>query len=168
MNRDLFSFGQRDNNNDDDLTNKFKLSIIFLCVLAALRIFNLDILWTLSDLISAAVVYFTYTSKSGLMAIFCLVNGIIGIIYSIIKGVSDYSAASKAGGIKYFFVVTVIFLALFVYSFLTYYSYKAFKEYKRDFGGQEQNNAPSSTYGSTNQDVQGNFKAFSGKGYTFA
>jgi hypothetical protein len=166
MNQDYNN--NKETQQDEDLTNKFKLSIIFLVTLSALRVFNLDILWTLSDLISAAVVYFTFTSKSGLMAIFCLVNGIIGIIYSVIKGVNDYKASVNSSGLKFFYMISVIFFALFTYTFLSIYSYKAYKLYKKDFGGQEQSNTPSSNYGALSQESQPTFKPFSGKGYSLA
>ncbi len=165
MNRDIENSSEKLSQDEEDISHKFKLSITFLIVLATLRIFNLDLLWTFSDLISAAVIYFTLTSKSGLMAIFSLVNGIIGIIYSIIKGVNDYKASLNSSGIKFFYLIFVIFFSLFVYTFVSFYSYKAFKIYKRDFGSQSQNPA-SSSYGAIATDSKSNFKAFSGKGYT--
>ena len=156
-------------NEEENLLNKFKLCIGFLVVLAALRVFNLDILWSLSDLISAGVIYFTMTSKSGLMAIFCLINGAIGIIYSIIKGVNDYKNSANSSGIKFFYIIFVIFFSLFIYSYLTFISYKAYQLFKRDFGGnQNQNNSPSSNYGALNTESNSGFKAFSGKGYQLA
>ena len=164
MNRDLEN--DKHSTDEENLINKFKLCIGFLVILAALRVFNLDILWTLSDLISAAVIYFTMTSKSSLMAIFCIVNGGIGIIYSIIKGLNDYKASGNSSGIKFFYIIFVIFFSLYVYSYLTYISYKAYQLYKTDFGSnQNQNNIPSSNYGALSTETKYNFKAFSGKGY---
>lgn len=167
MNRDIENSSEKLSLNEEDLTHKFKLSITFLIVLASLRIFNLDFLWILSDLISAAVIYFTFTSKSGLMAIFSLVNGIIGIIYALIKGFNDYKLSLNSNGIKFFYLIFLIFYSLFVYSFVTYYSYKAINIYKRDFGTPSQN-APSSNYGAISTETKSNFKAFSGKGYTLS
>ena len=165
MNRDIENSSEKLSQEEEDVSYKFKLSIIFLVVLASLRLFNLDLLWSFSDLITAAVIYFTLTSKSGLMSIFCLVNGIIGIIYSIIKGVNDYKAALNSSGIRFFYLIFVIFFSLFVYTFVSFYSYKALKIYKRDFGSPSQN-TPSSSYGAIATETKSNFKAFSGKGYT--
>ena len=170
MNRDIESTQNKGNIDvEENICNKFKLCIVLLITLAALRVFNLDILWTLSDLITAAVIYFTYTSKSSLMAIFCLVNGIIGVIYSIIKGINDFKIASGQKGIKFFYVITVILLSFLVYTLISYFSYQAYKIYKKEEpSNQNSNNVPSANYGALNIETKNSYKAFSGKGYSIS
>jgi hypothetical protein len=48
-----------------------------------------------SDLITALIVYCCYNSKGKIMAIFCLINAVIGIIYTISIGSSDLNKLDK-------------------------------------------------------------------------
>jgi hypothetical protein len=74
---------------EEKISYNLRVTMYMLFFLAAFRILAAQYFWMLSDLLTALVVYCTYTSKSKMMAIFCIINGIMGIIYAITLGVMD-------------------------------------------------------------------------------
>lgn len=100
-----------------------------LCILAVLRLLLFDFLWMLSDLCSALIVYFAYTNRTSLMAIFSLVNGSIGLIYAIMKGVNDmYFMANYVQSTLFkFYLIFMFIFSVIVYSLVIINSYIAYK-----------------------------------------
>ena len=78
-------------NEEYRIAYKLKCCSMSLISLAILHLVLFDFFWILTDLCSALIVYFTYNNRTNLIAIFSLVNGIIGLIYSVIKGMYHIS-----------------------------------------------------------------------------
>jgi len=146
-----------------------------LIVLAFGRLFILDIFSMISDIITAFILYFTYTTKNNFMAIFSLLNGIIGILFTLAKGITDMAQLSKHTGFFRFMFIVVFIYALLVYILVIFYSYKAMGIYQ-DFMGQQQapqggprydSTAPSRNYGAVDvNNAPRNYVPFSGTGTT--
>ena len=144
---------------EEYIENRFKICILSLFLIASLRFVYLDILWSISDLISAFVIYYTFKSKSSLLAIFCLFNCAIGLIYSIAKAVNDYKLFFISKGFKFYLLIFVTFLAHFVYFYSAVISYKALKIYKKDYDiNQNQKTPPPANYGALHSEIKRNEK----------
>ena len=72
-------------------SDKLRMCMFMLFSLAIFRIFSLQFFGIMCDLITALIVYCTYTGKGKILAIFCLINAFLGIIYSIVMGSMDLS-----------------------------------------------------------------------------
>jgi hypothetical protein len=77
------------------VTEKLRICMYLIFSLAFLRIFSLQFYGLFSDLVAAAIVYCTYTGKGRIMAMFCLINAFLGIVYSIAIGSIDLSKLNK-------------------------------------------------------------------------
>lgn len=75
----------------EKISKKLKILMYCLFVLAVMRIASSQILWMISDLMSALIVYCTYSSKGKIMALFCLINSVMSALYAIIIGVEILS-----------------------------------------------------------------------------
>jgi hypothetical protein len=79
-------------NNDEEtskIINRLRISMYLLFLIAFLRLFCSQYWASISDLCTALIVYCTYKGKGQIMSIFCLINAILGIIYSISIGSMD-------------------------------------------------------------------------------
>ena len=166
----------RDNSNEDNLNTNdnpsktenicMRLRTLMYCLfaLAVIRICTSQLLWMITDLLSAAIVYCTYISKGKIMALFCFINGIMSALYAIIfsiaalndqgknnNGAKDNSANNKADTFKTDFtdnsmgrtptfslypalIVIAMIWALVVYALIAYYSYEGFKHFHDPIG----------------------------------
>ena len=82
------------------ITEKLRLFMYLLFLLAFLRIFSLQFYGLISDLIAGFIVYCTYISKGKIMAMFCLINAFMGIVYSIAIGSMDLAKLNKPQVVK--------------------------------------------------------------------
>jgi hypothetical protein len=97
---------------------------IMTLVLAVSRLFSLEIMTMIGELMTAFMIYFYSQSRNKCMAIFCMINGSIGLIYGILRIISTFPAM-KANWFSIY--STILFLislyALVVYSLICYYAY---------------------------------------------
>lgn len=102
------------------------------------------------------------------MAIFCMLNGGIGIIYAFIKIVQLYNIAKLNWFSFYHNILFLIGLyAIFVYLAICHLSYHGIIKYQMGFGSpQGQSTNYGTSYGSTNisEENKNKFTAFKGKG----
>ena len=153
---------------EHQVADKLKRCAKGLVILAILRFVLLDFLWLLSDLCSALIVYFAYTNRTSLMAIFSLVNGIIGLIYAILKGISDIHFIIRYvnSNLFAFFIVFIFIYSVLVYSLVIIYSYFAYKIFRPMFAVPNYQQIPQGEHRTiiiTNQGRQG-FIPFTGTG----
>ncbi len=143
--------------------------------LGLLRLASLDIMFLISDLLTALMVYFYATSKSKCMALFCMINGVIGIIYAIVKFFPAFNQCKEEWFTFYpTFLLLVSIYACFVYSLICVVAGLGLKDGEGSLGlpgiggaSSSQNASPSSNYGAVSQPASsGNYTAFSGKGHT--
>jgi len=107
------------------------------------------------------------------MAIFSLVNGIIGLIYSFVKGMSDIYFIQHYVNSNLFaiFLIFVFSYSVLVYSLVVFYSFWAYKHFPSSFGPPQYQQMPQNPNdGSTHyiavrtNNQRNNFTAFSGPG----
>jgi hypothetical protein len=116
---------------EETLTLRFKYCAVGLLILALLRLVIFELNWMISDIISAIIVYFTYTSKSGVIAICCMINAMISLSYSISKLFTDtyfllhFSHSTWFG----FFTIFLFFLSTTLYFLIMFFSYSAYQFY---------------------------------------
>jgi len=81
------------NNNDEEskIVEKLRICMYLLFVLSFFRLFCSQFYGLITDLIAGLIVYCTYTGKGRIMSLFCLINSILGVIYSISIGSMDIS-----------------------------------------------------------------------------
>jgi len=169
------------NSYEDKLEGHYKFSGILILVLSCLRLISLDFFNIISDLITVCMIYCAYMQKSKLMAIFCLVNGVIGTLFA---GVAFFRIISFLTGKFYTVIVFLIILyAMLCYLYLGIISYFAMTYYTRGCPCDQNNasnpnnfnsyNSSGERYGGINQPNQANqeetgtkFAAFTGKGVT--
>ncbi len=134
-------------------------------ILAVLRIISVDIMLLLSDLLTALMVYFYAQSRNKCMAIFCGINGAIGLIYAVIKFFSSWSLAKGAWFSFYQNILVLIAIyAIVTYSAMLYLAYLGINKYQMiPFPSMPQ--AETSNYGAVDTQ-KSNFVAFGGKGTT--
>jgi hypothetical protein len=134
-------------------------------ILAVLRIISLDIMLLVSDLLNALMVYFYSQSRNKCMAIFCGINGAIGIIYAFIKFFSFWSQAKAAWFSFYYSILVLVALyAIVVYSAMLYFAYIGYNKYQM-MSLTSMPQSESYSYGVI-ASQKSNFVAFSGKGTT--
>ena len=75
----------------EKISDKLKICIIMLFSLSIFRIFCFQFYAILGDLFTAFLIYCTISKKGRMIAVFCFVNAIIGVIYSIALGSMDIS-----------------------------------------------------------------------------
>jgi hypothetical protein len=160
-------------NQEETITKRLHMVCTMLIVLAFGRFFILDIFSMISDIITAFVIYFTYITRNNFMAVLSLLNGIIGILVTIAKGISDMNQLFMHTGFFRFMFILVFIYSIIVYFLVIFYSYKAMNIYKGfsgQMGGQPggnfYSNAPSSNYGAVNNNTRAGYVPFSGRGTT--
>jgi hypothetical protein len=132
-------------------------------ILGILRIFSLEIMLLLSDLLSALMIYFYARSRNKCMAIFCGINGVIGIIYAIIKFFSSWTVAKNNWfSLYYNFLVCITIYALLTYAAIIYFAYLGIKRY--EMMPLSMPSQQPSSYGAVDVPTKTNYVAFSGKG----
>lgn len=158
------------NENEEEYTMSKRLFVLAIMTasLGLLRLASLDFMMMLSDLLTALMIYFYACSRTKCMAIFCMINGVIGIIYAIMR-ISPSIAVSKGNWFNfYYFLLTLIaFYAFLVYAAICYYALVGILKYPMNFGlpaYPQQENGVSTNYGAISADTNNGFKAFSGKG----
>lgn len=168
--------GTIENSDEEKMNSRLKNLTYMTIVLGIARIVSLDIMLMISDLLTALMIYFYSQSKNKCMPIFCMINGVIGIIYALVKFFPAWSLA-KAHWFSFYqsLIVIIALYAIVVYSFICYLSYLGIVKYEMGFGfGSLQNYPQQSSYGvssnygaiSTGQNNDTKFAAFSGKGTT--
>src|SRR5688572_2863828 len=115
----MFNLNNNNQSSDDEeaqMTKKLHILTIMTVILAVSRLVSLEILLMFSDLLTALMIYFYSQAKNKCMAIFCMINGVIGIIYAITKLFSTYSQWKLSSFGFYYTVLTLICLyAIIVY-----------------------------------------------------
>ena len=86
------------NEDEINITEKLRISMYLLFSLSFFRLFCVQFYCLITDLIAAFIVYCTYTGKGRIMALFCLINAILGVIYSISSGSMDISKINSSKG----------------------------------------------------------------------
>ena len=169
----MFKSNESQNTYDGKIEFHYKICFIMSIVLAVLRIIAFDFLSALSDGLSALIIYLTYTQRSKLMAIFCLIGGGLGFIFATIK-FSNFIGVIKNSRKAYTIIVFLIIIySVIVYTYLAIVSFFAYRQYTEgcpcpQVGSSSQ--GVSTNYGSVNthdEEKQG-FTAFSGKGVSLA
>jgi len=190
MNRQNSNENNLDDNNNISKTETICLTlrVLMFCLFAlvVIRIATFEFLWMITDILSCAVVYCTYTSKGKIMALFCLINGIFSALYAIIFSImalnnpknskntyADVGAHSKIGTISAEYPITgtptftlypaliviAMIWALIIYSLIAYYSYKAFESFESPYenGSLLRKAGEPNNYGAVNPVNQGVF-----------
>ena len=164
------------NNNDNNqeqleetVTKRLNFVCTLLIILVFARLFILDIFAMISDIITAFILYFTYSTKNNFMAIFSLLNGIIGILLTLAKGITDMTTLYNHTGFFRFMFILIFIYALIVYFLVIFYSYKAMKIYQGLRGQAEPRpySSPSNNYGAVDVNrTNNNYVPFAGRGTT--
>lgn len=154
---------------EDKLTRRL-INLSICCLILALgRIIAGEIMLCISDILTAVMIYFYSQSKTKCMAIFCMINGVIGIIYSLAKFLPAWKLAKENWFHLYQTLLVVIALyAIIVYLIICYFSFVGIRKYEMGLalpGGYDGNRNVSSNYGAITSPEQ-NYKPFSGKGVT--
>jgi hypothetical protein len=90
--------GNNNINNEEEkiIIEKLKISMYLLFILSFFRLFCTQFYCLITDLIAAFIVYCTYKGKGSTMSLFCLINSILGVIYSISIGSMDLSRLNNS------------------------------------------------------------------------
>jgi len=122
-------------NEEYRIAYKLKCCSMSLISLAILHLVLFDFFWILTDLCSALIVYFTYNNRTNLIAIFSLVNGIIGLIYSVIKGMYHISYLKETlnSNITTIYLFFLFAFSVIIYTFVIIYSYFGYKYFRPAF-----------------------------------
>lgn len=173
-------FGGQENVNENEeefiMTRRLKNLAIAAIVLAVARIIPLDLMFMISDLLSALMIYFYAISKTKCMAIFSGINGVIGIIYGFVKLIPAWNLA-KANWFNIYQSICCLIpiYAIVIYSILCYMSYIGIRKYEMMGFGMPQSSSNenlarynvSSNYGALpNNNNEKGYTAFGGKGTT--
>jgi cytosine/uracil/thiamine/allantoin permease len=161
---------------EDKITSRLSMVCTMIIILTFSRLLVFDILSMINDIITAFILFFTYKTRNSFMAIFCMLNGIIGFLVTIAKVVTDMSTfASHTGSYRLRYILVLIY-AFIVYILVMFYSYHAIKIYGQGqsmLGPRSVVNSPTNNYGAvpsnnygpvSNNQNTGGFQAFSGKG----
>lgn len=161
---------QYENEDELTLTKRLRILAIMTIVLAILRLLSLDIIGILGDLLTALMIYFYSQTKTKCMAIFCLFNGGIGLIYAFIK-ISQMYTLTKINwfNVYYMLLFLISLYDIFVYLAICYLSYLGITKYQMGFDSSQipaANNG--SNYGAinVNNHNNNNFTPFHGRGQT--
>ena len=165
---------QHNNESSDEAKMSYwLLNLTYMTIaLAILRILNIDILLMISDLLSALMLFFFYKSKTKCMAIMCLINGVVGIIYALIKIIPAFKVPLTLYTSLLFLVLSY---AIIVYSLICYVSAVGYNKCQATgfpggmgMSGQRQSPTAGTAYGDYGAAAETKplFTAFSGKGTT--
>lgn len=165
---------------EETISNCTKIIIILMSLLSILRLFTLDIMGTISDLLGVLMLFFFYYGRTKCMAIFLMFNGVMGIIISYSKMSQMKAIAEMNGGYSDSdsFAMGVMVYGIFVYllecilAFFGILKYSWDGIFARNDVFMNSNQQSSSNYGtmSGNQASENNnnrnYVPFSGRGTT--
>lgn len=112
-------------NESDYKTIKYlHILTIMIVVLAFCRLLSLEIMTMIGELMTALMIYFYSQSRTKCMAIFCMINGVIGLLYSIFRIFSIFSAI-KANSFNLYssILFSISLYSLIIYLLICYFSY---------------------------------------------
>lgn len=152
--------------------NKYiKILVVLMGGLAVLRLLQLDIWSMISDALAALMIYFFLLGKGKCMALFLLLNSIMGIFISLSR-LGQFSKNPNYASFEFF----VIFYSLIAYGFECGIAASGIYRYSWEnmFGSgngvginpPQSNNQNYGTLASSDEGQSSKFKAFSGRGTT--
>jgi hypothetical protein len=169
----MFNFSKNEfNSNNDDNVNSFENNIakslriltIMTVILACSRLLSFEIMTMIGELMTAVMIYFYSQSRTKCMAIFCMINGAIGLIYAVLRIFITFSSM-KANWFNLYstLLFSISLYALMVYSLICYFAYFGIIENNQSTGGFF---PTSSSYGAilTDNKATKSFVPFDGKG----
>lgn len=130
----------------DELTiqEKIKLTAFLVLALALLRIFTLDLLIMLGEVVTSVIVYFYSLWNNKCMAIVVIINGVSGFIFSFIRiFIYFFTAKSESFGYASTMGFIISIFATGVYGLILYFGFYGFKNFELlNFGknSKERNN----------------------------
>jgi hypothetical protein len=151
----------------DELTieEKIKLTAFLVLALALLRIFTLDLLIMLGEIVTSIIVYFYSLWNNKCMAIVVSINGISGFIFSFIRiFIYFFTAKSESFGYASTMGLIISIFATGVYGLILYFGYYGLKNFQLlNFGKKDKENENnehernrSSEYGAIGKDTNNN------------
>ncbi len=96
-----------------------------LFILAALRLYSLQFLWIINDLITALIIKCLIDTSNKCIAIFSLINSLLAIVYSIISTIFmiPFTFAKFSVSIHTTIVIGILGFSIFIYTTSAYFSY---------------------------------------------
>jgi hypothetical protein len=85
-----------EDNEEVKVLKRLRLIYYLLISLAFLRIFSLQFIWMINDLLGATIVYCTYLSKDKFMALFCIITSVMSVIYELTIAPADIARYKSA------------------------------------------------------------------------
>ena len=153
----------------DELTiqEKIKLTAFLVLALALLRIFTLDLIIMLGEIVTSIIVYFYALWNNKCMAIIVFINGISGFIFSFIRiFIHFFTAKSESFGYASTMGFIISIFATGVYGLILYFGYYGFKNFdlinfgKNNTNGNDEKNAHennvNSDYGAIGKNTENN------------
>lgn len=148
---------------EDRIAGILKTLNYVLFGLAFCRLLVLDILMLINDLLTALIIYCTYSTRSRFMSVFCIINGVMGTLYGIIlfskvstqlsqnssanysllaensdggngSGNQQFQMQDSSNSSTYILALIILGLGTIVYIVITVYSFKAYKAFTLPFG----------------------------------
>ncbi len=139
---------------DLSISEKIKLTSFLVLALALTRIFTLDLIIMIGEIITSILVYFYSHWNNKCMAIVVMINGISGFIFSFIRiFINFFTAKSENFGYLSTMGFIISIFASFVYGIICYLAYYGFKNFEminfgRDDKKNQNDNNATSEYGS--------------------
>jgi hypothetical protein len=150
---------ENDETEENKVASNLRTTMYSIFLLAFFRILALQFLLMINDIIATLIIYCTYSTRGRLMAIFCIINGVLGVIYAILIGTNDINRMKddpNPNGFINFMLVFTMFYAIIAYSMITYYSYKAYKTFRNPFGRIPEEDYNNDMYPQNRNNYQGN------------
>lgn len=177
MRRDPESGNIHKNDNEGDVKYTIQIKALFymLIALTILRLFSLEIMAIFSDGIGALMVYCFLYGRGRCMALFLIINAVMGLIVGVSRLIGVYNAMQLANYSTYLIVLFSISLyAVIVYLYEVYIGIIGYRKYTWEnmFGANNQNQgvySQSAGYGAVPSQEQPaaqnrGYVAFAGRG----
>jgi hypothetical protein len=151
-------------NPDYKITKFLRVLTIMTIILSLSRLISFEILTMIGEIMTAIMIYLYSLSRSICMAIFCMVNGVIGLVFSLMRIFHTFpTMKSNWFSIYYSLLFLIAFYSLIVYLLICYFSYLGIKQNVQNVDGL----LPTATnYGAISiENINTkSFKPFQGKG----
>ncbi len=112
-----------------------------LFILAGLRLYSLQFLWIINDLITALIIKCMLDMSNKCIAIFSLINSLLAIVYSIISTIMmiPFTFAKFSVSIHTTIVIGILIFSIFIYTASAYFSYLSIIHFNKIILSEERN-----------------------------
>jgi len=111
-------------NPDYKITKYLRVLTIMTIILSLSRLISFEILTMISEIMTAVMIYLYSLSRNKCMAIFCLVNGVIGLVFSLLR-IFHAFPIMKSNWFSFYYslLFLIAFYSLIVYLLICYFSH---------------------------------------------